>query len=130
MEGIRAALEEMFPQRAVTRDFKDPALRFTEDLRRGVYTLLSGSEGNFTNSPGYSAQDGRHEIVLVADIEIGSIDTPSVVEDAEFVMIDEIKQFVRNLPATLCTLNLMSWTQSGQVAAPRGWVIFQLEYIP
>jgi hypothetical protein len=127
---IKDALGAMYPDRIVTRDFRDPADRSAADLARGIYTLLSASEGNFTNVPGYSAQDGRQDMVIVADIQIHEDDAPSNVEDAEFDFVDEIKAFARSLPDTLCTMNLMSWVQSGQVAAPRGWVVFQLEYIP
>lgn len=131
MTAIRDALAALYPQRTVTRRYLDPSLRPTNQLHSGVYTLLSASEGQYTNVPGYSAQQGRHEITLVADIQVDAdVNTPEVTEDAEFEMIDEIKTFVRDLPDTLCTLNLMAWSQSGQIDHPRGWVIFQLEYIP
>ncbi len=130
MELIKAALAALYPARIVTRDFKDPSLRSQSELAQGVYTLLSGSEDQYTNVPNYSAQEGHQHMVIVADIELAETVAPSAVEDAEFTLIDEIKYFVRHLPATLCVMNLVSLVQSGQIAHPRGWVVFQLEYVP
>lgn len=130
MELIKAALAALYPARIVTRDFKDPSLRSQSELAQGVYTLLSGSEDQYTNVPNYSAQEGRQHMVIVADIELAETVAPSAVEDAEFTLIDEIKYFVRHLPTTLCVMNLISLVQSGQIAHPRGWVVFQLEYVP
>ena len=130
MELLKNELGKMFPDRIVTRNFIDPAQRPTEEMRRGVYTLLSSGEGDYTNAPGYYARQGRQDITLVADIQVDESATPSKTEDAEFTMIDEIKAFVRNLPDTVCTFGLQSWVQSGQIAHPRGWVVFQMEYLP
>jgi hypothetical protein len=130
MNLIKTALAAMFPDRLVTRDFLDPAQRTERELRQGIYTLLSSGEGNYTNVPGYSAQEGRQDLLIVADVLIDESKSPSQSEDAEFDMVDEIKAFVRGLPDTLCAMNLLRWEQSGQVAHPRGWVVFQLEYIP
>lgn len=133
LNAIKAALAAMYPARVVTRDALDPASRKREDLVAGTYTLISLAEDEFTNVSGYEAQDGAHGLLIVGDLELND---PNVgesgiaVEDAELDMVEEIKGFVRNLPANICKIDLVSWQQSGQMSRPRGWVMFNLVYQP
>jgi len=132
MAAILSAFAARYPDRIVTRDALDPAQRLASELEKGVYTFLSLNEHNYTNVAGYEAQTGRQGILVVADIKVEDENPPkgSVVEDAEFVLIDEVKAFVRNLPPQLCMLNLESLAQSGQLDYPQGWVVFHLTYVP
>ena len=130
MALIASTLAGMYPARVVTRSDRDPSQRDKADLLKGVYAIVSKGEGSYTNVPNYSAQDGRQTVLIVADIQLAETVEPYEIEDAEFALVDEIKYFVRHLPDTLCTMNLESWVQSGQVAHPYGWVVFQLEYVP
>lgn len=132
MAAILNAFTAQFPQRVVTRDAMDPALREHAQMEKGVYCFLSLNEQGYTNVPGFEAQSGRQGILVVADIKVNEENpaTPSKVEDAEFELIDEMKAFVRALPASLCVLNLESLAQSGQVDYPYGWVVFHLTYVP
>lgn len=130
MEAIKAAFAAQVPQRVVTRDLLDPAQRSSGDLRNGVYTILSTEERDYTNIPGFNAQNGRQGILIVGDLLLAENDPPSKVEDAEFAMRDEIVEFVRNLPQDLCVLNLLDIQQSGQFSHPYGWIVAKLEYVP
>lgn len=118
--------------RISTRDWIDPANRKPEDLRKGVYTVLSMHEQGYTNDPHYEAQDGVQTILLIGDIAVEPKATPvrSEVEDAEFTLMDEVKDLCRNLPAALCSLDLLSVAQSGQNQYPRGWIVAELAYRP
>jgi hypothetical protein len=130
MELIRTGLAAAVPARLVTRDLEDPAQRSHDVMKTGVYTILALNEQDYTNVPGYEAQTGRQGVLIVGDIAVNEDDAPSKIEDAEFTMIDEIKAYVRNLPAALCVLNLVSVAQSGQVDHPYGWIVARLEYVP
>lgn len=130
MTALADALAARQPERIVTRDYLDRAVRKDEDLEKGVYTLLSMGERGFTNVPKYNAMDAKHRVIIVADIKVAEQATGSDLEEAEFLMIDEVKDLCRNLPAGLCVFDLESWQQSGQLERPYGWVSFSLEYKP
>lgn len=130
MNAIVAALAARVPDRVVTRELKDAADRTPEDLAAGVYTLISKSEAEYPNLRGREGMDGRHGIVLIGHIELPERSTPAEVEDAEFVLIDEVKGFLQNLPASLCRINLVRIQQSAQTEHPYGWIAVELEYVP
>lgn len=134
MAAIAAALAARYPARKVRRslvDFNDLA---AADLAAGVYTLVSTGESGFTNVAGYEAQDGRQGILLVGQIRVAETKDKAqaglLVEEAEFVLIEEVKAFLRALPEALCLLTLENWRQSQQLEEPYGWIACQLEYVP
>lgn len=134
LEALRAALAAQFPLRVVKRKAVDPANQPRADMVKGIYTIITQGEEGFTNVSGYEAEDARQQILILADFVIdaagGNEADGEAIENAEFVMRDEVKAFCKNLPATLCALHLRAWAQSQQTVAPFGWAIFQLEYIP
>ena len=127
MAALQAALATAMPTRVVVRDLKDFADRQKADVAAGVFTLISKGERGYRNYNGREAMDGRHSILLVGQIELGEDAAPSAVEDAEFAMVEEVKGFVRALPASLCSLTMSGFQQSGQLDAPYGWVAITLE---
>lgn len=129
MALVAAQLADRFPARLVTRSMKDFAERQPADLKRGVYTLISLGESDYANLRERAAMDGRHRMLLIGQIQLGEKVEPSAIEDAEFVMAEEIKDFVRNLPPALVCLEMKSFRQSGQVEHPYGWIAVDLELI-
>lgn len=129
MEAIRAALAAAYPARVVTRQWRPMTTRRAEDLAAGIYSLVSQGESDYPNFNGYEARDGKHRIALIGQVKLAESATPDQVEDAEFAMVAEVKAFVRALPESLCCLLLTAFTQSGQLEAPYGWVIFELESV-
>lgn len=129
--ALKNALAAALPARAVTREYDLLENRLRADLEKGLYSILSFGERGFTNVSGYEAEDGRQSIVIVFQF-VAADDKAAgdAIEDAEFTAIDEIKAFCRNLPASLCMLNLLRTVQSGQQDRPFGWVVFHLEYAP
>lgn len=127
MAALKTALAAAMPTRVVTRDLKDFADRPKADVAAGVFTLISKGERGYRNYNGREAMDGRHSMLLVGQIALGEDAAPSAVEDAEFAMIEEVKGFVRALPASLCSLTMTGFQQSGQLDAPYGWVAITLE---
>lgn len=127
MAALQTALDTAMPTRVVTRDLKDFADRDKTDVAAGVFTLVSAGEGGYKNYNGREAMDGRHRMLLVGQIELAEDAAGSAVEDAEFAMVEEVKGFMRALPASLCSLTMTGFRQSGQVDAPYGWVAIDME---
>lgn len=130
MDAIKTSIAAMYPARVVSRDVRDPADMSHTELLAGVYTIVAMSEDGYTNVAGYEAQDGRERFLILGDFVIAENQGGSKIEDAEGTMIDEIKVWVRTKPASLCLVLLKRVVQSGQIANPYGWVIFELEYQP
>lgn len=126
MNAIQSALAAMYPARTVTRDLKDFAARPLGELQSGIYTVLSTSEGNYSHYLGGMTRDGEHRVLVVGQVAVAETAAPSMTEDAEGVMIDEIKAFTRDLPPELGSLTLTGWRQSQQLEHPYGWVAFDM----
>lgn len=124
-EQLRAALQAALPGRVVTRSYQtDPA---DSDLLTGMFTILAQGEGGFNNLPGREAMYGRQDLAILAQLKVAEGDAGQDIEEAEFEMIEELKGFVRALPAGIDSLEIKSYKQSGQIEHPYGWVLFELE---
>jgi hypothetical protein len=128
MNLIRTQLQAAMPARVVTRDLLDFALRDRADLEAGIFTLVSRGESGYQNLWGRAAEDGAHPIMLVGQIQLDEDANPSQIEDAEFLMVEQIKAFVRTVPPELCRLQMLRFRQSEQMDAPYGWVTIELEF--
>jgi hypothetical protein len=126
MEAIKAALAAKYPARVVTRDLLDFAQRAEADLTAGIYTVVSKDENDYTHTLGREASDGKHQIGLLCQIKVAEGLPPSAAEDAEGVMIDEIKAFLRSRTLLTNTLRATGFRQSRQLESPYGWVAFDL----
>lgn len=129
MNLIKTTLAAALPARIVTRDLLDFSMREQADLEAGIYTLVSNGENGYQNLLGRLAMDGSQGILLVGQFQLVEDEPPSAIEDAEHVMVDEIKNFVRTLPATLCRLKMNRYRQSQQIDAPYGWVSIDMEFV-
>ena len=128
MALIAAELAAKYPARKVRRAFVDFAELGDTELAAGVYTLLSAGEEDFTNIAGYVAQDGAQSIMLLGQVKLADDASGEAVEEAELTLVDEVKAFCREIPATLCLLSLLKWRQSMQVERPYGWIACDLGY--
>lgn len=128
MKALQAALAAMFPLRVVTRDLLDFSERLEADLFKGIYTVVSRDEGGYSHTMGREAFYGIRRIGLVGQIKVAesSPPKPSDAEDAEGVMIDEIKALMRSRTLQVNSLQLVRCRQSGQQEYPYGWVAFDL----
>jgi hypothetical protein len=127
MALIASTLAARYPARVVTRSFQQFEQRKREDLIPGIYTIVSRGEGGYANYNGREAMDGNHKILVIGQIVLEESQTPAEVEDAEFVMVEEIKALVRDLPSALCSLVMMGFDQSGQLLHPYGGITVELE---
>lgn len=128
MEAIRASLEAAAPARLVTRRFLTLPNVPAADLERGQYTICSRGVTDFKNYNGREAMDGIHRMVLSCRIQLPESADALEVERAEFAMVGDVRAWLQSLsPGPLCCLVPTGFTQSGQLDAPYGWVLFELE---
>jgi len=128
VKALQTVLAVMYPDRVISRDLLDFADRPDQDLFKGIYTVVARREDGYTNTRGREAYYGTRRIGLLGQIKVAesSPPTPSVAEDAEGVMIDEIKAMMRSRTLETNSLKLVACTQSGQLEYPYGWVAFEL----
>lgn len=126
-EALRAGLQAAMPSRVVTRDFKDFAQRRKADLQAGVVTVIAQGEKGYANYLGRAAQLGTVGAILIGQLQVAEQDPPHAVEDAEFVLAEEIKTFCINPGGALGGLVMTSFRQSGQMDHPFGWIAVELE---
>lgn len=127
MIGIQDALAALYPARIVTRNLKDFDFRTPAELDAGIYTIVSKGEQGYKNYNGREAADGKHGILLVGQFKVAEAAEPELIEDQEFLMIVEIKAFLRALPGELCCLVMNGFQQSMQTSHPYGFIACDLE---
>jgi len=114
IDAMAAALGVAAPSRLIQRDLKDFGDLPAADIGRGVYTLIGS---------GIKPVDATTEmlqVMLVGQIELPESATPSAVEAAEFLMLDEIRQYLHCLQGIHIVHT--GWRQSAQVSAPFGFI--------
>lgn len=129
LEAIRASLAAACPARVVTRNFRPIQQLAPEDLERGHFALCSKGERGFKNYNGREAMDGAHAMFLVGRFQLDSSADGLAVESQELAMVEEVKAWLRALPEPINTLVCNGFEQSGQLHAPIGLVVFELEFI-
>jgi hypothetical protein len=132
MELIKTELAAYLPDRVITRDFMDITQRKESDLSSGIFTILSDGEGEYANYATREGMDGRQALMIIGQFELPESvikDTPSAIENAEFVMVEEIKSFLRQRPPLLAQMFMKNFRQSLQMDAPYGWVSIKLEFL-
>lgn len=128
MNLVKDTLAQVAPERVVSRNFKDFGQHAIEDLKKGVLTVISKAETEYANSFHRHAETSKHRLIITGQIALGNNATGEQIEDAEFLMVEDVKALVRSsLPVDICTLEMKSFRQSGQLDAPNGWVVCELE---
>ena len=128
MNLLKTTMADQLPDRVITRNFCPPQQRSSEDLAQGIYTLIARAESDYQQAVGREAQGGKFQVTITGQFELAEDAPGSEIEDAEFAMITELKNFVRSaLPDELQNIWLLSVNQSGQLEAPYGWIYAQLE---
>lgn len=127
LDLLRTSLETALPGRIVTRSFEDAADLKDADLERGIVTIATQGEGGYNNLPGREAMYGTLDLVLVGRLKVKETDSGEALENAEFILVEEIKAFVRALPAGIDSLEIKRYRQSGQIERPYGWVLIEME---
>lgn len=129
LEALRTSLAAALPGRIVTRAFLPLSMRAREDLLAGVVCVVALGERDFANYRGREADLGTLGAVLVGQLQVDS-DDPQDVERAELTLARQIKAWLADpMPAPVRQCLADGWRQSGQLEAPGGWVVFELEIL-
>lgn len=128
---LKESLALLYPARIVTRNLLAHEARTPAEMKQGVYTIVSAGAEGYKNYNGREAMDGNHKIALFGQFMGEEGDTGEDIEDKEFVMVEEIKAFLRAAapvrPAALCCLVATGYLQSAQLDHPWGGIRFDLE---
>jgi len=124
MEAVAEQLKTVAPNRLVTRDLTEFMNRETTERQQGVFTVLMGTEGDYPNYVGREGQLGTVSLSIIGQIEIPEPSTGLMVEDAEHVMVKELKNLAQSdLPEPIGGLLLQRVRHSMQIDRPYGWVV-------
>ena len=127
MQLIASTLAARYPARVVTRRLQDFASRKADELKKGIYTLVSLGESGYANLRDRPAMDGRHRMLLIGQMQLPEKSGCDEIENAEFVMVEEVKAFLSALPPSLACLEMKAFRQSGQTDHPYAWIACELE---
>lgn len=129
MNALKDALVVALPGRVVTRDLLPFDQRRDADLVAGVLSMVSSREAGYATYRGREAQMGKLSVVVVGQLRFPEAALPSVVEDAVFAFVEEVKAFLGGaLP--VADVRLIETQISGQVEAPYGWFAMDWEVWP
>jgi len=122
IEAVATALSAAAPTRTVTRDLKDYSDYDDGVIRAGVYTLIS---------QGIMADESDIEtlsLLLVGQILLDESAAPSATEEAELLMIDEVRVFSQQIQGLRIVRG--RFRQSAQIDAPYGFISGTLQLGP
>lgn len=122
LDAVKTALLAAAPSRVVTRAMADFASRNTIELESGIFTLLSKGEPRIEYG-----SDILH-CLLVGQLLLNEDADGEAIEEAELVMVDDIRRFIDGVQG--CQVRMTSWHQSQQIEAPYGWITAHLEIGP
>ena len=132
MEDLKTALAAANAARQVTRTLKDTERYQDSELVDGVFTLLSGGHRDYMNDTGRVAEFGKHRVLIPGQIKVGEDDPGEVLEEAEFLMLEDIRTMMQrdDLPESISNMSLLDFAQSAQTEMPYGWIAAVIEIGP
>jgi hypothetical protein len=123
LESFKAAMASSYPARVVTRSLKDFADRKKQELEAGIYTIIADG------LPAGEVYFQTMKFIVVGQIQLGEKALGEQVEDAELLMIREIRNLIqRQLRGP--ELQIKQVDQSAQLEVPYGWVSVHIEAGP
>ncbi len=122
LEALKTALQAAAPARVVTRELRDFGDRSEVDLKQGIYTLISRGQQEMRSRREYL------RVLLVGQVMVDEKAAGDALEEAELLMIDELRRFKDGVQGA--QVNIASWQQSQQIERPHGWISAELEVGP
>lgn len=116
------------PVRVVTRELMDFALRKDTDLATGVVSLAGLVVEGLDAVRDLQDLTGKLQIILVGQFKLGETKTGLEVEQAEWILWEQVKAFCKAPGAGLCPLSPVRLQLSGQVHRPYGEIVVDLIY--
>jgi len=120
--AIATALGQAAPMRTVVRDLKDFSDYDETVIKAGVYTLISKGMNADASDIEYL------DLLLVGQIQVDEGSAPSVVEEAELLMLDEVRIFTQKIQGVRIVRG--QFRQSAQIDAPYGFISGELTVGP
>lgn len=128
LDDLEVLLQEIAPERVVTRNFKDFAQHRSEDLVKGIFTIVSAGIGEYPSlyEPG---DDGRQAVLIIFQGKVPEGSDGPTLEAAEFDAIEQLELLAEQAPLKWPTLTLQSAETSRQLENPYCWVRSQWQTI-
>lgn len=126
LAGIKMGMEAAMPTRIITRSFKPHEQYKPAQLEKGVVTLLSNGEKDYSNVLGRLAEEGTLGLIIIGQIRVKEKAEGIDVEQAELDLVHELKEFCRQPPAGIA-ITMLSFSQSGQLECPYGFISVDAE---
>lgn len=133
LDAIKTRLQEIAPDRVVTRNWKPFQNHKQEELINGIWTVRTSgiprypyeaSDGQLATDSLRATENGRLRVVIVCQMQLPNDSTGEQIDAAEFQMIHELEQLADMAIETegLEALLLKDVAMSQQVEAPYAWV--------
>ena len=121
LDDLEDLLREVAPERIVTRTWKEFGQRVSEDLQKGIFTILSAGIGEYPSlyEPG---DDGRQTVLIVYQGKVAEGSDGPTLEANEFEAIGELEAVAEQAPHIWPSLTLQSAETSKQMENPYCWV--------
>lgn len=121
LDDLETLLAEIAPDRVITRTYKDFGRRKAEDLRKGIFTIVSAGVAQYpvVYEPG---DDGRQKILIVFQGKVDEGADGPTLEAFEFAAVNELEALAEQAPIKWPTLTLQSAETSMQLENPYCWV--------
>lgn len=121
LDDLETLLAEIAPGRVITRTYKDFGRHKAEDLRKGIYTIVSAgvSEYPAIYEPG---DEGRQTVMIIFQGKVDEGADGPTLEAFEFEAMTELESLAEQAPIKWPTLTLQSAETSMQLDNPYCWV--------
>ena len=122
MNRIADQLHQVASGRIVTRSYKDFSLHTNEDLKRGIFTVLSQGVNEYPSiePPG---EFGRQGVIILFQGLVDEDASGAELDQIEFNAINLLEQLAKeHNEAQMPAFILRSCRQSSQLEAPYCWV--------
>ncbi|HHJ11893.1 MAG TPA: hypothetical protein ENK00_01830 [Chromatiales bacterium] len=129
LDALEASLVAALPTRIVSRDLKHYTDQSDADLTKGVVTLVSAGEKDYSKALGMTARDGIHQVLLIGHLRVAENQGGQAIEAAELDLIEEIKGWVR-AGVDGMSLRLDNVQHSRQLDNPYGWIVAYVDAGP
>lgn len=131
LDTLVAELEAGNPERVCTREAYMVNHASREDLRAGIFSVVSARGSEYRSTISDAVSDGYHRVLIIARVQLDREATGAEVEREELAMLQEVKTLLRrsDLPEILTGGELRDWQQSAQQEVPHGFVVMNLRFL-
>jgi hypothetical protein len=129
LNNIKQRLAALAPSAQVSRDYTAFNQRGDYDHNEPVFCVVSGGFPKFGSLP-TPAEDQQHKFMILGQVKLYDQDSGDALEDAEFALLDVVKQLVQAdfwADESSC-IELKQVSQSQQQDHPYAWIVCELMF--